>query len=155
MKKFFALFFAGMILLTACGSKGTGIEASDYWARSALKDGNSAAYLLLNNHTDTDDELVGISSDAAAVMEIHLSQMDANGVMQMIPQESIPLPAGGELELKPGSYHIMMIGLKQDLKAGDNITVTLHFKNHADITLTVPVQEAENMGGSGMDGHMP
>jgi hypothetical protein len=91
----------------------------------------------------------------AASVEIHLSQMNANGTMEMIPQESIALPAEGDLELKPGSYHIMIIGLKQDLNVGDEITLTLHFKNHKDITLTIPVMEAQNMGGSGMDGHMP
>jgi periplasmic copper chaperone A len=155
MKRILMLVWAGMLLLSACGTEGTDIEAHDYWARAALKGGNGAAYVLLHNHTEADDELVGASSDIATAVEIHLSQMSADGIMQMIPQESIALPADGELELKPGSYHIMLIGLKQDLKAGDEITLTLHFKDHEDITLTVPVLEADNMGGSGMDGHMP
>lgn len=155
------LVLVGTLLLTACGAAGdehtdgTDIEAHDFWARTALKEGNSAAYMLLHNHTETDDELIGASSDVAASVEIHLSQMNANGTMEMIPQESIALPAEGDLELKPGSYHIMIIGLKQDLNVGDEITLTLHFKNHEDITLTIPVMEAQNMGGSGMDGHMP
>jgi copper(I)-binding protein len=50
---------------------------------------------------------------------------------------------------------VMLIGLKQDLKAGDKISLTLQFGNHEDITLTIPVMDAEGMGGSGMDGHMP
>jgi hypothetical protein len=75
--------------------------------------------------------------------------------MEMIQQESIALPADGEVELKPGSYHVMLIGLKQDLKAGDEFSLTLHFTNHEDITLTIPVMDSANMGGSGMDGHMP
>ena len=66
--------------------------------------------------------------------------------MEMIKQESVVLPADGEVEFKPGSYHVMLIGLKQDLKAGDEITLTLHFKNHEDITLTVPVLEACRYG---------
>lgn len=158
MKQILMLVLAGNLLLSACGAagtEGTDIEARDYWARAALKGGNGAAYLLLYNHTEADDELVGVSSDVATATEIHLSQMSADGVMQMIPQESISLPADGKLELKPGSYHIMLIGLKQDLKAGDEITLTLHFKDHEDIALTIPVLEAENMDGSGMDGHMP
>ena len=152
------LVLAGMMLVSACGatgSEGTDIEAHDYWARAALKDGNGAAYMLLHNHTEADDELVGVSSDIAMAAEIHLSQMKADGTMEMLPQKSIALPAGGDLELKPGSYHVMLIGLKQDLKAGDEFTLTLHFKNHADITLTIPVLDAANMGGSGMDGHTP
>lgn len=47
----------------------------------------------------------------------------------------------------------MLINLKKDLKVGDEITVTLHFKNHEDIVLAVPVEDAANRGGSGMDGH--
>ncbi|MBI3160886.1 MAG: copper chaperone PCu(A)C [Chloroflexi bacterium] len=155
MKKIIPFILIVIFLLSACGPKGTDIQAGDYWARAALKDGNSAAYMTLANYTDTDDELIGVSCDIATAAEIHLSQMSADGVMQMLPQESVSLPSGGELELKPGSYHIMLIGLKQDLKVGEKITLTLHFKNHADIVLTVPVQEAEDMGGSGMDGHMP
>jgi copper(I)-binding protein len=158
MKQILILIFAGTLLLSACGAagkEGTDIEAHDYWARTALKDGNSAAYMLLHNHTANDNAVVGVSSDVATATEIHLSQITADGTMEMIKQESVVLPADGEVEFKPGSYHVMLIGLKQDLKAGDEFTLTLHFKNHEDITLTVPVLEASNMGGSGMDGHMP
>jgi|CXWL01.1.fsa_nt_gi copper(I)-binding protein len=153
MKRILMLVMAGM-LLSACGAPKSGaIEAADYWARSGLKDGNSAAYMLIANGTAQDDELIGVSSDVARAVEIHLSQMGADGVMQMIPQESVAVASSGELELKPGSYHVMIIGLTQDLNVGDSISLTLHFKNHADITLTVPVQDAADMGGSGMDGH--
>ena len=158
MKKILVLILAGMFVLSACGAtgeEGTGIEAHDYWARAALKDGNGAAYLILHNHSANDDAVVGVSSDIATATEIHLSQITADGTMEMVKQESVALPADGELEFKPGSYHVMLIGLKQDLKAGEEITLTLHFKNHEDITLTVPVLEAANMGGSGMDGQMP
>ena len=160
MKKIFLMLILGTILLTACAANdsqmaGTDIEAHDFWARSALKDGNGAAYMLLHNHSAEDDALVGASSDIAGAVEVHLSQMKADGTMEMIKQESVALPADGELELKPGSYHIMLIGLKQDIKAGDEFSLTLHFTNHEDITMTIPVMDAEGMGGSGMDGHMP
>jgi periplasmic copper chaperone A len=158
MKRILILALAGTLFLSACGAtgkEGTDIEAHDYWARAALKDGNSAAYLLLHNHSANDDAVIGVSSDAANATEIHLSRITADGTMEMVKQESVALPADGEVEFKPGSYHVMLIGLKQDLKAGEEITLTLHFKNHEDIMLTVPVLEASNMGGSGIDGHMP
>ncbi|MCB9110688.1 MAG: copper chaperone PCu(A)C [Anaerolineales bacterium] len=152
MKKFIAMIFVAAILLTACsGGGGTGVEAAGYWMRSGLKDGNSAAYMMLHNYTGQDVALVGASSDAASAVEVHLSQMDANGVMEMIQQESVAIPAKGELELKPGSYHIMFIGLKNDLNAGDQITLTLHFDGYDDMTLTVPVQDAADSSG-GMEG---
>lgn len=153
MKRIFVIVLAGMLLLSACGApKSDAIEASDFWARSGLKDGNSAAYMMLVNGTGQDDELIGASSDVAMAVEIHLSQMSADGVMQMMKQESVAIVSGGELELKPGSYHVMLIGLVKDLNVGDEITLTLHFQNHEDITLTIPVKDAADMGGSGMDG---
>lgn len=159
MKRILMLILAGMLLLSACGpadmghEDGEGVEAHDFWARAALKDGTGAAYMLIHNHSTEDDALVGASSDVAAAVEIHLSKMGADGTMQMIPQESIVLPAEGEVELKPGSYHIMLIGLVKDLNVGDEISITLHFEKHEDITLTIPVMDAADMGGSGMDGH--
>ncbi|MBI3150889.1 MAG: copper chaperone PCu(A)C [Chloroflexi bacterium] len=153
MKRIFVIVLAGMLWLSACGAPKSGaIEASDFWARSGLKDGNSAAYMMLVNGTGQDDELIGASSDVAMAVEIHLSQMSADGVMQMMKQESVAIVSGGELELKPGSYHVMLIGLMKDLNVGDEITLTLHFQNHEDITLTIPVKDAADMGGSGMDG---
>lgn len=159
------LILAGGMLLTACGSTGdehgqeeaagTGVEAHDYWARVALKDGNGAVYLLLHNHSVGDDALVGVSAEVAAAAEMHLSKMNADGIMEMSQQELIALPADGEVELKPGGYHIMLVGLKQDLKVGDKISVVLHFEHHEDIRLDIPVLDAADMGGSGMDGHTP
>lgn len=152
MKKNITLILTGMLLLSACGSEGREVEAHDYWTRAALKDGNGVVYMLLHNHSSQADALVGVSSDAAQTGEIHLSQMNANGVMEMTQQESIPLPIDAEVELKPGGYHVMLIGLKQDLNVGDKIIVTLHFMHHADIVLTVPVLDPTNTGGPGMDG---
>jgi len=153
MKRIFVIFLAGMSLLSACGPKGEGVQATDFWMRSGMKDGNSAAYMMLTNYTDADAALVGASSEVAVAVEIHLSSMGADGTMQMAQQESVAIPAGEELELKPGSYHVMFIGLTKDLGVGDEVTLTLHFDGYDDVTLTVPVQDAADMGGSGMDGH--
>lgn len=165
MKKIFAFVLAGALFLSACGGgmtqdehgheDGEGVEAHDYWARAAMSGGNSAAYMLLHNHGAEADALISASSDVAEAVELHLSQMNADGTMEMIQQEKIDLPADGEVELKPGSYHVMLIGLKQDLMAGSEITITLTFEHAGEITLTVPVKDAADMGGEGMDGmHM-
>lgn len=162
MKKIYAFVLAGALLLGACGGgmtggeqehvDGEGVEAHDYWARAAMAGGNSAAYMLLHNHGTEDDALISASSDVADAVELHLSQMKADGTMEMVQQEKIDLPADGEVELKPGSYHVMFIGLKKDLMAGSEITLTLTFQKAGEITLTVPVKDAADMGGEGMDG---
>ena len=160
MKKIFAFILAGALLLSACGGgmaggdehmDGEGVEAHDYWVRAAMAGGNSAAYMLLHNHGTEDDALISASSDVADAVELHLSQMKADGTMEMIQQEKIALPADGEVELKPGSYHVMLIGLKQDLMAGSEITITLTFEHAGEITLTVPVKDAADMGGESMN----
>jgi copper(I)-binding protein len=109
--------------------------------------------MLLHNHGVEADALIRVSSDVADAVEMHLSQMNADGTMEMAQQKKIDLPADGEVEFKPGSYHVMFIGLKQDLVAGSEITLTLMFEKAGEITLTVPVKDATEMGGSGMDGH--
>ena len=148
MKRVVTILALAAIFLSACGAGD--IEVHEPWARAAMQGQNSAAYLMLHNHSSSADELIGASSDIADAVEVHLSQMGPNGEMQMIPQESVPLAAGEEAMFQPGGLHIMLIGLKQDLKAGDTFQVVLHFKTHADITLEVTVQELEGMNHQNM-----
>ncbi|MBI5841332.1 MAG: copper chaperone PCu(A)C [Chloroflexi bacterium] len=142
MKRILVLIFFIASLLTACQpqAEGEGVEAHDYWIRTAAQGENSALYMLLHNHATESDELLGVSSDIADAVEIHETTMD-NDVMQMSPVASVILDPDAEVYFEPGGLHVMFIGLKQDLKAGDEVQVTLHFKNHEDIILTVPVQE--------------
>lgn len=139
------LFLA--LAVSACQAQEEGVEAHDYWIRAAMKGENTAMYMLLHNHSAESDELVGAWSDIAEAVEIHETTMDASGAMQMSPVTSVELGPDAEVYFKPGGLHMMFIGLKQDLKAGDKVRVTLHFKNHEDIVLTVPVQE----GAGGMN----
>lgn len=148
MKKLLTLALLGLFLLSACGAGGK-IVADNAWARAAVQGENSAVYLLLRNQTAADDELLSASTDAAGIVELHESKMvEGTDMMEMVPQDSIPLPAGGKAELKPGGLHIMLIGLTRDLNIGDEISLTLTFKSGLTLTLTVPVEE----GMPGMEG---
>lgn len=154
MKKLLAFGMVCMLLLSACGAMGetsTDIEAHDAWARAAFESGNTAVYLLVHNHSDNDDEITGTSSDAAETTEIHKSEMDANGFAQMNLQTSIPLPMDAEISFQPGGYHIMLTGLKKDLNIGDKISITLHFKVHPEMILSVPVLDVASSDHSHMD----
>ena len=67
--------------------------------------------------------------------------MDANGVMKMTPQERVDVPARGQVSFKPGGLHVMLIGLRQELKPGDKFPVTLRFEKAGDRTIEAVVRE--------------
>jgi copper(I)-binding protein len=141
MKKIWIVVLIVSWLVYACQPQDKGIEVQDYWLRSAAQGGNSAMYMVISNNLADRDELVGGSSSIAEAVEIHETVMDSNGVMQMSPVSSLPLEPGTEVVFEPGGLHVMFIGLKQDLKVGDMVEVTLQFKEHEDIILSVPVLE--------------
>lgn len=142
MKRILIFVLLSVMMLSACAPAATDIEASEVWARTGMAGGNSAVYMMLVNGTDMHQELLFATSDVAEAVELHESKMGANGEMQMIPQASISLEAGAKVEFKPGGLHVMLIGLKQELKVSDEFELTLHFKDHADITLKVIIKEA-------------
>ncbi|MBV6396534.1 MAG: hypothetical protein HFACDABA_02132 [Anaerolineales bacterium] len=138
-------------LLTACAGP-RAIEVKNPWARAALTGENSAVYFEIRNGLSEADEVIGVSSEVAEAVEVHFSSLNADGVMQMKRQDSVPLEAGAEVTFAPGGLHVMLIGLVRDLNAGDSFSLTLHFKHHADLTLAVTVQGMEGMD---MPGHAP
>jgi periplasmic copper chaperone A len=93
-----------------------------------------------------DLRLVRVSSPAAEVAEIHEMKMGANNVMEMRPIAGLDLPKGKIVELKPGSYHLMLMSLKQALPKDSTVPVTLFFKDakgaESKLNLKVPVSLA-------------
>lgn len=116
-----------------------GISLHDPWARTGASGDNSAAYVAIKNANAT-DTLVAAKSDVAASVELH-TVIEENGVMKMRPVEGgIEIPGMGMQMLKPGGFHIMLIGLTNELKSGDTFAVTLTFANAGDVTVTIPVR---------------
>jgi copper(I)-binding protein len=93
--------------------------------------------------SSTSARLVGVSSPVAAQVELHQMEMK-DGMMKMQQVDGIDLPAGKGVNLASGSYHIMLVGLKQQLKAGEAISLTLQVehpgKKRETITVKVPVK---------------
>lgn len=118
------------------------VVVSGAWARQSLrKGGNSAAFMMVKNAGHSDDVLVSAASDVAKRVELH-NHVNDNGVMKMRQVKTgIPVKAGAMAELKPGGYHVMLIGLKRDLKPGDKVHLTLTFKSGASAKLMVPVRD--------------
>lgn len=159
MKKhyLFTLFLFWGLFLFACQSSAGEIRAHEVWANPAMKGGNGAVYLLLHNHSSQADELIGAASAVAQMVELHKSEVNDQGVMMMMKQDSIALPANGEIQFQPGGYHIMLMGLNRDLKEGDTFQVTLKFKQHPDLVLDVTVRgggmEMQPSGGESEGSH--
>ena len=138
-------------LLGACGgsdgSSDTTAPAADavtvtkQWARTSAEGAEmGAAYMHIE--VAADDELVGASVDMAVAMEAQVHEMVmSGGNMTMQEVESIPVKAGEMLELEPGGYHVMLMGLKKPLVTGETISVTLKFAKAGDVVVQVPVQE--------------
>ncbi len=118
------------------------------WARATAEGApNGAAFGLLVNLAGEDDTLVSASSAAAEAVELHEMVIGDGDVMQMRPVEGgFPVAAGGFLELKPGGLHIMLIGLKAPLLAGEMLPLTLNFETAGEVELSVPIRDMEAMG---------
>ncbi len=129
-----------VLLVSACGSSSGNLTIQDAWARPASKGDNGAAYFVVENGTAADDTLLSVSSTIATASEVHMSMADSNGVMSMRMQESIPIPARGQVEFKPGGLHVMFVNLTRDLKMGDTITLVLNFENTGSLTIDIPVK---------------
>jgi len=140
MKRVLILVLATVFLMGGCASE-DGMDVQEPWARSAQQENNGAVYFILSNRSGQSDELTGVSSAVAEAVEMHESTLNGD-MMQMHKLESVPLPANAEVTFAPGGLHIMLIGLKKDLKVGEEFEITLHFKNHADILIQVPVSDA-------------
>jgi copper(I)-binding protein len=143
------LFITGavLVLLTACSAEpatcaglpanGPRIKVEGAWARTA-NTATSAAYLSLTNCGSETDTLRGVQSDTG-MAQLHLSEMKA-GVASMQEVSGIELGAGKTVELKPNSYHIMLMNLPREIKAGDSLKLTLLFEKAGNIEVTAPAK---------------
>lgn len=108
------------------------LTVSGAWVRPA--DEMSAAYFEITNNGDRNDQLIAVQSDFA-MAEIHETHME-NDVMRMRQIESIEVPAGESVILKPRSYHVMLMQLAQPLIEGEQVSLTLIFASGIEIPIT-------------------
>ncbi|WP_025917740.1 copper chaperone PCu(A)C [Herminiimonas sp. CN] len=124
------------------------IGVKDPWVRATVQQQKTTgAFMQLSARQDA--RLVEVRSPAAATVEIHEMSM-ANNVMKMRSVAGLDLPAGQTIGLKPGGYHIMLINLKQQIKDGDLVPLTLVVegkdKKRQTIELQVPARPLNSAG---------
>lgn len=107
---------------------------------------NSAIFMRLKNNSARPVSLIRAQSGVAEAVELHTHTMD-QGVMKMRQVSEVQIPGNGMTHLKPGGYHIMLIGLKQNLFAGQKISVKLHFSNGEMAVVEMPIQKVRVKSG--------
>lgn len=125
------------------------ITVSDAYARAAAASGGASAAYMTVTIAEGSDRLIAAASPAAARVELHTHQMDANGVARMRQVPDIPVSADAPAMLAPGGLHVMLMGLTAPLEEGSSIDLTLTFEAAGDVSLDVPVRAV----GSGMMRH--
>lgn len=164
--RFVTLILLVVPLLAACGSTGEeGITVENAWVRPApMVGGNGGGFMVIKNTGAEDDALVSAEADFANVVEIHETYMIEEGegmedmggqgedegmgesmegmseMMGMRPVSAIVVPAGGEIELKPGSYHVMFIDVQEVLEPDATVSITLNFESGKQMVIEAEVQ---------------
>lgn len=137
------------------------VDVSNAWVRGTVPAQTSTG-VFMTLQANGAAKLIGASSPAARTVELHEMKMDGN-VMRMRRVAAIDLPAMQPVELKPGGYHVMLMGLAAPLAKGTTIPVTLKIREGGKVTeqtVTAEVRDiaaAEGSSGMGMDmsGHKP
>ena len=148
MSRPLALLIAVLAVLAAGCSSGAAatptqggfISVYGAWARPADAGADTAAYLTITNGQLQDDTLVGASSPVATSAGVHQTTTDASGMTGMQQTASVKIPAGRDLVLEPGGYHVMLMGLTKALAVGDTFPLTLTFEKTGPVTVSVEVK---------------
>lgn len=144
MKLFNYLVMLSSLLLSSASFANTLSIDNGYVRATPPHAQNSAAFMIINNNSDKTINLIDASSDIAARVELHSHIME-DGLMKMRQVEKIEVLAGKQAKLQPGGYHVMFIGLKQDLEVGKLVKLTLHFDNKTTLDLELPIKKIKMM----------
>lgn len=115
------------------------ISVSGAQARATVAGQRAGGGFLTLANQGPADRLVAASAPVAARVELHTMRMEGD-VMRMRQIDAIELPAGATVELKPGGMHLMFMELKEPLKAGATVPLTLRFEKAGEVTVPMPVR---------------
>ena len=143
------------IFLTAVlSAQNAAVVAHDAWARVPNQKGETAIYMVVDNHSAQARAIISVSSAEAAKVEMHemkmtqskggttnMPGMSKQSMMVMTPVSQIAIPANGQATLEPNGYHMMVFGLKSKLAAGDKIPVTLKLDDGTTVEATATIRK--------------
>ena len=121
------------------------------WARATMSGAQTAAaFLTIKNNGNTPDRIVAVQSPISQKTEIHQSFMEGE-MMKMRPVGALELAPGEVTMLKPGSYHVMFMGLKFPLTVGETFPLRVKFEKSGEVEVIVKIMKAGARGGMNMD----
>jgi hypothetical protein len=136
----FAWMIASILSLSVPVVNAQSLQIKDAFAR-ATNPGQSVGggYLTIENPNASADKLISVTYAKAASVQIHEMKMEGD---KMIMRDigTLAIPAKSKVELKPGGYHLMLMGLKEQLNDGDVIPVTLQFEKAGKVEVNMPVR---------------
>lgn len=144
MKQILSVFFCTFISFYQLNvSADTDILITDAWINEAPPTVSVlAGYMTIKNTSQQKIELINVISKLFSRIEIHLTQME-NGMAKMQKQDSLVIPANSEINLAPGSYHLMLIDSKRILVAGDLVPIELMLSNGNAILVNAEVRRLD------------
>ncbi len=131
---------------TGSGESGATVHAGDLqieqpWAGVAPAGSTGGVFMLIKNNSHHPDRLFSVETDVAETAEIHETTMEGDVMKMRKIEGGLDVPAGGQVELKHGGYHIMLINLVQDMKPGEHFHLTLNFEEAGSVNVEVVVRE--------------
>ena len=145
----YSLAFAAFTLL-APGLASAQVTIDMPWARATAPHAMAGGAFMTITSTAA-DRVTKVSSPVASMVELHETVEEA-GVMKMKPVPALVLAPGKSVTLKPGGYHVMLMGLKTPLKQGEHFPITLYFANSPPMTVEVQIA-APGAAGPAMHTH--
>jgi copper(I)-binding protein len=149
MRSFAVAFVLAAVVAGAAAAQTpapAGVAVEAVWARATPPGAKTGAvYLTLVNNGAADDRLVGVSTPVADRAQLHVESND-NGVMRMRPLAAVDVKPGAHVTFKPGGMHVMLLGLKRQLKEGDRFPLALDFAKAGRREVLVAVAKAGAMG---------
>ncbi|HET8529532.1 MAG TPA: copper chaperone PCu(A)C [Methylomirabilota bacterium] len=146
MRRLLVLALAGLVGVPTVAQE-TAIRLEKPWVRRAPimpdarpgAESTAAGYVTLRNRGPARDALVAATADVAERVELHETR-NMSGMLMMERVDKVELAPGSRVEMKPGSYHLMLIGLKRALTPGQTVILTLEFERGGRMTTRAEVR---------------
>lgn len=146
-----AVLAAAALLAGACGDAGSpDLAVTGVTQASEPRAGSAQIVLTLDNRGDADDTLLGASTQAAAGVELHVTELD-DGRAAMTVRDELTVPAGGQVRFRPGQEHLMLVVPDETVVEGGTLDLVLEFDRSDPITVEVEVVDLLDLAEDAFD----